>query len=197
MYQWCIDDQSSRRVSSSLLLHPSQHCSQTLTELRISRNSVGHEGARHLADALKVNQVRGDMLRSNDYDQQHPFVFFADSHNIGHRIQLYWERRSEISCRCLEDQSSERTALFTRKLIVARSYFPFTESNNTGYSVQQHWCRRRDASCQCTEHQSSSFRSRYVCHKCVFVSVWRHSEHCICARLVPGVQWRISCVDAI
>ena len=31
---------------------------QTLTDLNIGTNYIGHAGAKHLADALKINQVK-------------------------------------------------------------------------------------------------------------------------------------------
>ena len=56
VYQRNIKDQSSKDIFA--LLWYSVYCSQTLTELIVASNEIGHEGVRHLSDTLTIGQVR-------------------------------------------------------------------------------------------------------------------------------------------
>ena len=51
---------------------------QTLTELYLAVNQIGAEGARSLAAALKINDVRSAV---HDHDTPSSFSFAVDAHN--------------------------------------------------------------------------------------------------------------------
>ncbi len=54
---WCSENYSSSYSLSILITHFLLHFTQTLTLLTLDYNEIGQQGAQHIADALKTNQV--------------------------------------------------------------------------------------------------------------------------------------------
>ena len=78
--------------------------SQTLATLSLLSNDIRDAGAKSLAEALKINQVR----RSAFFLMIHwTSLFLTDSHRTGSWRQCYRHCRSTVTCWNFDEQPSE------------------------------------------------------------------------------------------
>ena len=115
---WPMHSRSTRwDQQSAFITHPPlHHFFQTLATLNLHSNRMGAEGARSLADALKVNGVRSTICFQHTSSSP---SLPLDTHHSEPWQQSYGCWRSEITGRCAQGQRGEINNLLSTHILLS------------------------------------------------------------------------------
>lgn len=112
----------------------SRHSRQTLTTLKLTSANIQDEGTRYLSDALRIGQVRENLLLSRI---ELLCSFHVDTDQIGPELEQNRQCRCSASRRRLDDQSSASMSFSWSDRSLASELFPDTRLTLSW--IQPYW----------------------------------------------------------